>query len=137
MRLFAARETHIRTSFAHNVYNQNVRSDIMNIYHLELIQFPQRRHLPVVRGQRTRYCRFALKMVLAWLRTLVWFSVDLLLTLCFTLSSAYRCQIFTMLSSFFFHLFYCEIFTRCLLFFFFPSDKLALSLTLAIYSREK
>lgn len=42
MRLFAARETHIRTSFAHNVYNQNMQSDIRNIYHLELIRLFQR-----------------------------------------------------------------------------------------------
>lgn len=41
MRLFA-RETHIRTSFSNNVCNQNIRSDITNIYHLELIQLSQR-----------------------------------------------------------------------------------------------
>lgn len=41
MRRFA-RETHIRTSFAHNVYNQNIPSDKVNIHHLELIQLSQR-----------------------------------------------------------------------------------------------
>lgn len=41
MRLFA-RETHIRTSFSNNVCNQNIRLDITNIYHLELIQLSQR-----------------------------------------------------------------------------------------------
>lgn len=112
MRLFAARETHIRTSFAHNVYNQNIQADIRNIYHLELIQlFQHRVSAPVWSATTavvayTRYCRFAIKIVrlafqLVSISAITWSSFWHFASPLSAAAVAPLCQIFTMRSFFY------------------------------------